>query len=258
VSAVELERRGAALWAHLDRPEALNALDEALLEGLADAARVAEEDDEVRALVITGRGRAFSAGADLKLVERLISQDRLSDYTRRLSEVFDRVESLPLPVVAAVNGLALAGGLELVLCCDLVIAEESAPLGDAHANYGLLPGGGASARLPRKIGPTAAKYWLFTGLVRPAGELVGTGLLNAVVADGTVVEHVDELVALLATRSPLGLAEMKRLVDEGLDRSKDDALRAESAARDAHAQSVDMREGMAAFREKRAPRFVGR
>ena len=105
-----------------------------------------------------------------------------------------------LPVVAAVNGLALAGGLELVLCCDLVIAEASAQLGDAHANYGLLPGGGASARLPRKIGPTAAKYWLFTGLVRPASELAGTGLLNAVVADGTLSQHVDELVALLATQ----------------------------------------------------------
>jgi enoyl-CoA hydratase/carnithine racemase len=258
VSGIEIERRGAGLWAHLDRSEALNALDEALLEGLADAAQVAEEDHEVRALVITGRGRAFSAGADLKLVERLASQGRLSDYTGRLSDVFNRVESLPLPVIAAVNGLALAGGLELVLCCDLVIAEESAQLGDAHANYGLLPGGGASARLPRKIGPTAAKYWLFTGLVRPASELAGTGLLNAVVADGTLIEHVDELVALLATRSPLGLATMKRLVDEGLDQSKADALQAESAARDAHAHSVDMREGMAAFREKRAPRFIGR
>ena len=169
-----------------------------------------------------------------------------------------RIESLPMPVIAAVNGLALAGGLELVLCCDLVLAAESARLGDAHANYGLLPGAGSSVRLPRKIGPTRAKHLLFTGELLPASALVEAGLVNRVVPDGELDAAAQKLGEALAEKSPLTLRAMKRLVDDGLEQPSQTALRLEQLALAAHLSSRDVREGLRAFREKRKPRFEGR
>jgi enoyl-CoA hydratase/carnithine racemase len=145
-----------------------------------------------------------------------------------------------------------------VLCCDLVIAAQSARLGDAHANYGLLPGGGASVRLPRKIGPTRAKYLLFTGDFVPASELVASGLVNLVVPDGELETAVMDLAAKLASRSPLGLRRMKQLVNDALEQPIATGLRLELLASALHQHSHDMNEGLAAFQEKRPPAFDGR
>ena len=112
-------------------------------------------------------------------------------------------------VIAAVHGLAVAGGLELVLCCDLVVASRSASFGDAHANYGLLPAGGGSIRLPRRVGPARAKHLMFTGVTVPAEDLAGTDLITALVGDGQLISEVDSLVAAIAGKSPLGIAAMK-------------------------------------------------
>jgi enoyl-CoA hydratase/carnithine racemase len=173
-------------------------------------------------------------------------------------DMMTRLERFPRPVIAAVNGLAMAGGLELLLCCDLVIAARSAKLGDAHANFGLLPGGGSSVRLPRKIGPTRAKYLLFTGESVPAEELVAAGLVNEVVEDADLMAATRRLVAKLAVKSPLVLRRMKALVDDGLEQPSAQALRLELLASEVHAQSADLKEGLAAFVEKRQPRFTGR
>jgi enoyl-CoA hydratase len=172
--------------------------------------------------------------------------------------VMTRLEKFPKPVIAAVNGLALAGGLELVLCCDLVIAARSARLGDAHANFGLLPGGGSSVRLPRKIGPTRAKHLLYTGEFVPAEQLREAGLVNEVVDDADLLAAAGRLVARLRTKSPLVLRRMKALVDDGLEQPIETALRLELLASEVHAHSHDMKEGLAAFEEKRAPVFTGR
>jgi enoyl-CoA hydratase len=252
---VELERSGPALWAKLNRPEALNGLTVGIAEGL-DAAVDAAEDPEVRALVITGVGRAFCAGADLKVV-RAGEGDHMT-FLRRMGAAFDRLEALPKPVIAAVNGIAVAGGLELLLCCDLVIASESARIGDAHANYGLLPGAGSSVRLAQRIGVTRAKHLLFTGAMLPARDLEAAGLINDVVPDDELRPAIDRLVETLATKSPLGLARMKRLAADALEVPTPVALRAELAASELHLTSYDMHEGLAAFAEKRAPRFEGR
>lgn len=258
--SVLCEMRGKAAWITLNRPTALNALIPAVTAGIDAALDEVEKRPDICAVVVAGSGRAFSAGADLKFIRESSGGDprALQNFLQGIYTTFNRLEHFPRPVIAAVNGLALAGGIELVLCCDLVIAAESAKLGDAHANYGLIPGGGGSVRLPRKIGPTRAKYLMYTGEFLPVRDLLAMGLVNEVVPDGELTAAVERLVAKLATKSPVGLARMKYLVDAGLNQPEDTALRLELTVFDVHAASEDMREGLAAFEQKRTPQFKGR
>lgn len=257
---VVIERRGSAVWMTLNRPSALNAITPSIVEGIARALDSAENDPSVVAIVLTGEGRAFCAGADLKFVRSQTQGDEaaVSRFLNSILALMARLEKFPRPVIAAINGLALAGGLELVLCCDLVVAARSAKLGDAHANFGLLPGGGSSVRLPRKIGPTRAKYLLYTADFLPAETLRDWGLVNEVVEDGELGAATGRLIGRLATKSTLVLRRMKALVDDGLEQPVETALRQELLASEVHAFSHDMREGLAAFEEKRKPNFLGR
>ncbi len=253
--------RDAVAWLTLNRPDAMNALSPDLGDALGEALARAEADPEINALVITGAGQAFCAGADLKFLRGengSLSIDAFARFLDELGTVFNAIESSPLPTIAAVNGLALAGGLELVLCCDLVIAAESAKIGDAHANYGLIPGGGSSVRLPRKIGPTRAKYLLFSGEFVCAADLVECGLVNCVVSDDELNSAAQDLARRIASKSPLGISRMKQLVADGIDQPLHSALRQEANLLLVHARSEDMHEGLAAFNEKRAPQFSGR
>ncbi len=245
----------------LNRPEALNSISPAMIDDLNAALDGLEDRRQLCALSITGQGRAFCAGADLKAAKaRMDGADAgevNSNFLDGLRRLLLRIEGFPVPVVAAVNGLALAGGLEMVLACDLVVAAASAKLGDAHANYGLVPGGGSSVRLPRKIGPTRAKQLIFSGDFLPAETLMQWGLVNKVVPDGGLGAAVDELVGTLAQRSPIGLRRMKRMIDDGLEQSLPAALRYELSLNALHAASHDRMEGLAAFAEKRKPAFEG-
>lgn len=252
--------RDGALWITLNRPAAMNAITPEVVTRMRQALEEAEHDDAVRSVVLTGAGRAFCAGADLKHVRQHTSDnpEAMAQFLRSVLILMERLETFPKPVIAGVNGLALAGGLELVLCCDLVLAARSAKLGDAHANYGLLPGGGSSVRLPRKIGPTRAKYLLYTGEFVPSESLVACGLVNEVFDDDALTEGIQKLVARLAEKSPLVLRRMKNLVDDGLEQPAATALRLELLASEAHAHSHDLQEGLAAFEEKRKPNFIGR
>ena len=257
---VLFEIRNNVGWITLNRPTAMNALTPGVLAGIDAALDEFQKHPEVRAVVFTGAGRAFSAGADLKFIRESSGGNprALQDFLQAVYTVLNRIEHFPRPTIAAVNGLALAGGLELVLCCDLVIAAESAKLGDAHANFGLIPGGGSSVRLPRKVGPTRAKYLMYTGEFFPARELVAYGLVNEVVPDGELTTAVEKLVGKLANKSPVGLEKMKYLVDDGLNQTADTALRLELLAFDLHMNSEDVKEGLAAFEQKRTPQFKGR
>lgn len=257
-----VERRASALWITFNRPEVFNSLTPDMVEATEVALAQALEDDEVKSVVITGAGKAFCAGADLKATRAGFGGDDPEEATARFVEtalaLTNRIEQFAKPVIGAVNGIALAGGLEVVLACDLVIAAESARLGDAHANYGLVPGAGSSVRLPLRIGISRAKYLLFTGDFLPARQLEAWGLVNEVVPDDELVSAVDELTAKIATKSPVGIRRMKRLVQDGLDQPTDLALRAEQVVSQLHAYSVDRNEGLAAFSEKRKPRFIGK
>lgn len=259
--SVLVARRGAALWITLNRPNELNAMDRDLLIAFEKALDEAEGDGSVICIVVTGAGRAFCAGADLKFVKEFPEDQRepaTAAFLHRATMLMARLEAFPKPVIAAVNGIATAGGMELLLCCDLVVAADNAKLGDGHANYGLLPGAGASYRLPRKIGLTRAKYLFFTGLLVSAEELRDAGLVNKVVPQADLVAEVNAISELITAKSPLGLRRMKELANASFDLSQEQALRAEQAACEAYVNSYDRNEGLAAFNERRRPSFLGR
>ncbi|GAA4879090.1 enoyl-CoA hydratase/isomerase family protein [Actinomycetospora straminea] len=235
----------------LNRPHRLNALSPSLVAALGRA--IDTLPPSTRVLVIGARGRAFCAGGDLEAVSALGEGPGLEQFHDDISSTLSRLAALPVPVVAAVGGLAVAGGLEVVLACDLVVAAESAVFGDGHARYGLLPGGGGSVRLPRRLGSPRAKYLLYTGESVPAATMESWGLVCRVVPDADLDAAVDDLAATLAARSPDGLRRMKTLVDEGLELPVEEALRREQEAAAEHARSADYREGVSAFRERRTP-----
>ncbi len=244
----------------LNRPQAMNAMSPALMEGLTAGLDAVEADDTVRAVVLTGVGRAFCAGGDLKFFRETLGAGRREAFIRFLRQgqaVMRRLEMLPVPTIAAVNGVAVAGGHDLILCCDLVVAVESARTGDGHAKFGIIPGGGSSIRLPRKMPVTIAKELLYSGDLVPPGELARWGLVNRVVPDGELNDAVDELIGRIVRNSPLGLRWMKQLVDDGLEQPLDPALRSEISAFESYAASEDIMEGLAAFGESRTPRFSG-
>jgi enoyl-CoA hydratase/carnithine racemase len=261
-SALRYERRAQTVWLTLNRPEAMNALSETLCGELADAISRIESDRDVRVVVLTGAGKAFCAGADLKGVfegntAAPDAEDPLNAFLDLVAGMIDRLRALPKPTIAALNGLTMAGGLELAMACDLIVAAEGARIGDAHANFGVFPGAGGAAVLPRRIGPTAAKYLLFTGDTLPAAELVPLGLVNRVVPDAELATEVDKLAVRIAAKSPLVLRRMKQTVADGLEQPQATALRLERLVLDAHRHSHDIREGLAAFVGKRKPEFKG-
>jgi len=246
----------------LNRPDAMNSISPLMMEELNQALDHAEKQETLCALSISGKGRAFCAGVDLKEAKkRMEGQEAGSVNSRFLDQLrllLLRLENFPSPVIAAVNGLALAGGLEFVLACDLVLAAKSAKFGDAHANYGLVPGGGSSVRLPRKIGVNRAKQMIYTGEFLEADILLDWGLVNAICDDADLEDLLGEWVGKLSSKSPIGLKRMKRMVEDGQEQALDAALRYELSLNALHAASYDRIEGLAAFNEKRKPDFKGR
>jgi enoyl-CoA hydratase/carnithine racemase len=255
---VVTEARNRSLWIRLNRPDAMNSLTPEVLQAIDKGLDQALESTDVMTVVLTGTGRAFCAGADLKYVRGQLGENGTSAFLAGVLRTMSRLDRFPKPVIASLNGITLAGGLELVLCCDLVIAAQSAKIGDAHANYGLLPGGGGSVRLPRVIGPTRAKYLLYTGEFVSAEDMREAGLVNQVVDDSQLDAATQKVADTIATKSPLGLQRMKALVDDGLEQPEDTALRLELLASEVHAFSADLQEGLEAFQGKRAPRFTGK
>ncbi|MGE0097430.1 MAG: enoyl-CoA hydratase/isomerase family protein [Hydrogenophaga sp.] len=258
---IRLELQGALAWITLQRPEAMNSMSPQMLADLTAALDFVEARHEVRCLAIRGTGKAFCAGADLKAVKGFGDGEDEATAIRlflaRATALLRRIELLPMPVIAAVNGLALAGGLETVLVCDLVVAAEEAKFGDAHARYGLIPGWGGSARLPRKIGPNRAKWMMFSAEMVSAATMAEWGLVHQVVPGAELESTVQALAARMTDKSPLGLRRMKQLVDDGLEQPLEVALRNERVMVEAHNASHDRREGLEAFAQKRPPRFNG-
>lgn len=253
------EHSGPVAWLRMNRPDAMNSLNNELLDQLNAALDSVENDPSVHVVVLTGTARAFCAGADLKEIaadDGSIDADKLLTFVDHAAATIQRFPALTKPVIAAINGLALAGGMELMMACDLVIAAQGARIGDAHSNYGLLPGGGGAARLARLAGPLVAKYLAFTGDFLPASELLPLGLVNEVVPDDELHSRAEQLAQRIASKSASGLSHMKRLIDEGLDQPLANALRMEQDALAVHVHSDDLREGLNAFREKRHPHFT--
>lgn len=258
-TGVLAERKGHGLWLTLSRPDKLNALTPEMVRALDAHLRAAEADIDVRAVVITGVGRAFCAGADIAHSDGdpEVQRRAIFAFTEQVGALTLAIERLGKPVVAAVNGIALAGGLEIALACDLVFAAASAMIGDGHTRYGLLPGGGSTVRLPRKLPPAKARWLLFSGELVSATDPLVADLLTEVIPEDGFMARVEERVAMIARRSPVAVRQMKLLANAALDQSVEAGLRSERLANTAHFYSADRREGLAAFRERREPNFKG-
>ncbi len=253
-----VDHRGRVSWLYLNRPQALNAISYECMRELRQAWIDLRDREETRVIVVSGKGRGFCAGADLTDAPAPEAatgpQAPFLEEGTRMEEV---LLALPKPVIAAVNGVCCGGGLELAMMCDFIIAAASAKIGDAHANFGALPGGGATVRLPRIVGVNWARYLMYTGELLPAREMAAIGLVARVVEDGELETEVQALAERIAGKSPLGLKRMKALLNDGLDMPASLAMKMEKLVSAEHMRSGDAAEGGRAFKEKRKPEFRG-
>ncbi|MEU6228835.1 enoyl-CoA hydratase/isomerase family protein [Streptomyces sp. NPDC047042] len=252
---VELRDRIAVLT--LDRPGQLNALGSGTMDELTRALGDIHDNDDVRALVVTGAGRAFSAGADLGEIESFTAPGQFRDFVGRLTEAFALLEDFPKPSVAAVHGFAFGGGLELALACDLRVVERGARLGLPEMKLGVLPGAGGTQRLPRLIPPAIAKQLILTGEPIDAERAWELGLVNELAEPGDALKAAEALATRLAAGAPLALAAGKRLVDHGLGMGLETAIAYERETVSVLFCTEDRAEGLKAFRERRPGDFRG-
>ena len=241
----------------LDRPSALNAVSTALALQLTSVLREIAGDGTVRALVLSSsQDRAFCVGADLK--ERAgFSNEQLLGQRRVIRALFEAVRELPMPAVAAVGGFALGGGFELALSCDLIVADARAVLGLTEVTVGLVPGGGGTQLLARRIGAGRAADLILTGRKVDAAEAWQLGIVDRLIDAGAVRSVALDVAAAVAANSPLAVRAAKRALHAGLGVSLVDGLDIEDAAWRAAAVSADRREGISAFTEKRSPNWSG-
>lgn len=240
------------------RPEKLNALNRDVISELGKAFRMARENESIKGVILTGAGeKAFVAGADIGELAQAdaLEAERLS---RRGQDVFRMLETMRKPSVAAINGFALGGGLELAMCCAIRIASPNAKLGQPEVKLGIVPGYGATQRLPRLIGRGRALELLLSGESIDAAEAYRIGLVNAIAAQGDLVATAKQWVAKVAANGPLAVALTMESVDTGLDGGLQAGLRFESMAFGLTAASADRREGTTAFLLKRKAVFTGR
>lgn len=254
---IKLEILDSVATVRLNRPDALNALNLELLEEFSQAVTAVGEDESLKALVVRGEGRAFCAGADLLFFDTVFDEiSRLPPYVRLLNDSLFRLEALPIPTIAVVHGFALAGGLELTLACDMVLAAEDARIGDQHANFGLMPGGGSTQRLPRRIGMQRAMELLTTGRWLSGSEAAEWGLALRAVPGERLEAELDSLLGQLRGKSRTGLAWIKSIARQGQDLPLRAGIDREGMAFVQYfATSPHPREGIQAFKEKRQAKF---
>lgn len=240
---LRIERSDAIAIVTLDRPEAMNALSSALRDAIGSAFRELEDDREIRVAIVTGAGRAFCAGYDLKELSAGATGDTADTAA---SDMADAMAAFSGPIIGAINGHAITGGFELALACDVLIASSEAKFADTHARVGILPGWGLSQKLPRMIGVSRAKELSFSGNFLMAEQAERWGLVNRVVAPDELLPSCRELAESMASCVPEVLRDYKRLIDDGLAMPLGDALRMESergvaSARGTTAADVDSR-----------------
>jgi enoyl-CoA hydratase/carnithine racemase len=251
-------KEGPIAILELARPERMNALNRPLLQALTEAVEALAVDPEVRAVVLTGQGKAFCAGADLK--ERAtMSPPEVRTFLRRIRALMDALEAMPKPVIAAVNGLALGGGTELALACDLRVVAEGARLGLTETSLAIIPGAGGTQRLPRLVGKGRAKELIFSARQVPAQEALAIGLAEELAPDGEALSQAVAMAGrIVAVAAPIALAQAKFAINQGLEVDLASGLALEAKAYEVTIPTEDRTEALAAFAEKRKPVFQGR
>lgn len=238
----------------INRPEARNALSAAVRQHLAEHFRVLTGDSNVRAIVLTGGEECFVAGADIR---EFAEASPIEMYLRHTEVLWESISRCPKPVIAAVNGFALGGGCELAMHCDIIVAGESARLGQPEVKLGLMPGAGGTQRLIRAVGKFQAMRIALTGYLITAQEALAIGMLSEVVEDARTLPRALELAAEIAALPPLAVAQIKEVMMAGADLPLESALALERKAFQLLFDSRDQKEGTAAFLEKRKAIFIG-
>jgi enoyl-CoA hydratase len=242
----------------VNRPKALNALNVRVVEELAQVLRDARHDPAVRALIITGAGdRAFVAGADIAAMAEMSTVEGM-EFCRLGHRVLHSMEELPIPIIAAVNGFALGGGLELAMACDLIIAGEKARFGQPEINLALIPGFGGTQRLPRRIGHPRARQMILTGDMIDAKTALEWGLINQVVTADQLLPTARQLAENIASKSAIAVREAKAALIAAATMTEDAGLQLEQQAFGVCFGSADRGEGTKAFVEKRDPKWQGK
>ena len=257
---VNLETRDGAAWIELNRPDVMNAWNKQLGQDLHDAVTTAANDDAVRVVVLTGAGRAFSSGADLKAGFEPTPAghpDVHTVLTQVYHPIMTTIRRMPKPVIAAVNGPAVGIGCSLPLCCDLVVAAESAYFLLAFVNIGLVPDGGSSLYIPARVGFTRAAEMALLGEKIPAAKAEQWNLINRVFPDASFRDEVEQLVARFAQGPTRSFAGTKRQLNRWIFTGMDDQLALEADIQQEMAASGDFQEGVVAFLQKRGPNFTG-
>jgi enoyl-CoA hydratase/carnithine racemase len=257
--SLNVEHRAGALVLTLDRADRANALSRELIHALGDAARAAAADASVRAVVITGAGeKVFCAGADLKERQSL-TKDEVREIVQLYRSEFGAIDHCPKPVVAALNGLALGGGLELALMCDLRVAAPHVQLGLPETSLAIIPGAGGTQKLPRVVGEARAKEMILLSRRVSANEAFSWGLVNRVSPQGvSVVDDAIAFVEPILKGAPIAQAAALDAIDRGLDAELATGMQLEVVAYEKTLESADRDEALRAFAEKRAPKFEGR
>ncbi|PKQ61563.1 hypothetical protein BZG02_15345 [Labilibaculum filiforme] len=253
---LKFEKRGKIGILTLNRPEALNALNKDVFKELSCFLEDRETIQSIRVLVVTGEGKAFVAGADIKAMQEY-SPQMAYDFSEIGKVVFDQIANLEIPVIAAINGFALGGGLELALSCDIRVASEKARLGLPEVNLGLIPGFNGTQRLPRLVGAGNAMYLMMLGEGVTAAEAYQLGVVQKLAPPESVLEISLELAEKMASKSPNALRLIKLMVREGLELSSEDAGKMESKefGRLFKEDQKERKEGIDAFLEKRKPNW---
>lgn len=239
----------------INRPESRNALSMDVRRLIAQHLTEAGHDERVRCVVLTGNEKSFAAGADIKEMAGASTIDMIARGTHQL---WRTIAACPKPVIAAVNGFALGGGCELAMTCDIIIAGESAKFGQPEVKIGIIPGGGATQRLTRAAGKYKAMRYILTGDLFGAREALDMGLASEVVPDAEVEKRAVEMAQQIAALSPLAIQQAKEAILRGMDAALETGLALETKAIQILFSSQDQKEGMAAFIEKRKPRFQGK
>lgn len=249
-----IEKRDTIGIIKLNRPESLNALNIETLGEIRDAVTSLNNDDEVKILIFTGEGKAFIAGADIKQMKDM-NEEEAREFCSLGQKIFDLIENLDKPVIAAVNGFALGGGCELAMACDMRIASELAKFGQPEVNLGVIPGFGGTQRLSRLVGKGIAKELIFTGDIIDAHGALRIGLVNKVVAPEALLEESIAIAQKIAAKGPAAILIAKSVINRGLDTNLANGLAIE---RDGFVQCVasgEAKEGMDAFVSKRKPNW---
>jgi enoyl-CoA hydratase len=252
------EKTEAIATITLNRPEALNALSKEVITEILQALEDIEKDENTNVVILTGAGeKAFSAGADIKTMQGMnaLKARELSTMGGKLCHALENLEK---PVIAAINGYALGGGLEIAMACDIRIATENARMGQTEINIGLIPGWGGTQRLTRLIGKTKAKELVFTGKMIDAKTAEQLGLINMAVPPDKFKETVKQFATELAQKAPVAIKVIKALINKGEDASLDSALALEREGIGIVGSTEDLQEGVKAFTEKRKPAFKGK